>query len=115
MTILSWLANLGQRRSRIDTIAAQLHRELADVYDGLIADHLVERATDTRPPTLAECRAIVDVLSRLPLRQRAVMELRMQGMNPLQIATELGLTKEVAIRELGRGLYALRKIGVGRA
>lgn len=44
-----------------------------------------------------------------------VWPMRVKGMNPPQIANELGLTKEVAIRELGRGLYALRKIGVGRS
>lgn len=109
MSILDWLANLG-RRSRIDIVARQLHRELNHVNDGAAADRLVtDAAVSDREPTLAECRAMVDVLSRLPPRQRAVLELRMKGMNPAQIAAELGLTREVTIRELGQAMYVAAK------
>lgn len=104
---MNWLSKL--RRSRLDDVARQLHREVAHTTDGAAADRLVGDALATRDPTFDECRAIVDVLSRLPPRQRAVLELRMKGMNPAQIAAELGLTREVAIRELGHAMYVATK------
>lgn len=97
-----------------DEIAKQLYSELKPVTDGRAADQLVCDALDTRPPTFEECRSIVDVLSRLPQRQRAVIELRHKGMNPREIAAYLGIPVTVAIREMSKGLVALRKAGLSQ-
>lgn len=96
-----------------DEIAKQLYRELRTVTDGRAADQLVCDASDTRPPTIEECRAMSDVLLSLTERQRAVMALRHKGMHPPDIAAHLGITVELAKRELSAGLMALHRARLG--
>lgn len=107
---ISWLAGISNRQRERDTnrIATKLLDEITDVtdphsLDPLLADALAER----RPPTDAEVRALVDIASKLPLRQRLVLEMSLRDYTPDEIARSLGITKAVAMNELARAMGAM--------
>jgi DNA-directed RNA polymerase specialized sigma24 family protein len=113
---LRFVERLGRHRRKPDTdaIARQVFAELSrqpvpEDPTGLISGltEIGERdcgAITSEP----DVRELVDVLVRLPPRQRHALELNLRGLTPPAIAAELGITNEVAIRELAKAMAAVR-------
>lgn len=107
MSFLNWLERLVPER-RSDALAKQLHREVQALPDSEVWPFIERVLADSTPPTEVELRALVDVLCRLPPRQRAVLEMSIKGLTPKQIAAELGVSHSVAIKELAKAMGAVR-------
>lgn len=117
MNIMKMIERLSPRKPGvdIDAIASQLFTELSAQPEPRDPTEMIKALTDLgvrgdgKIPSEAECRALVDVLSHLPLRQRMVMELSLQDYTPREIAKVLGITLAVAIREHAKVMALLRE------
>lgn len=121
MSIITWLDRIHDRQRRRDkttnAVAKQLLEELQqqpepDDPTSLITNITAVGERQGAPMSLAEAKALVDVLVRLPKRQRAVVELMHNGWTPPEIAELLRVPNQIVIHDYALAMGELRKKGM---
>lgn len=113
---IDWLAGLGSHRREpddTDRVAERLYQQLTSTSQSneaqLLADTLIRRAiAEQSLPPQAQIERLRKRIAQLPPRQKKVLKLSaIDGLTYKEIAERVGVTHDVALRELSAAYHAL--------
>jgi DNA-directed RNA polymerase specialized sigma24 family protein len=116
--LTEFFGRFARKPRAVDDIALKLFADISKRRDAEDPTPFIKNLTQIGArdcgtvTTIEEARALVDVLVHLPPRQRAVVEFISNGWSPAEVATVLGVTNDVVIREHTRAMGVLRAKGM---